>query len=211
MGIDLYLVKDILVIDDFLSKNDFEWFVDKYFEKPNWWQHSWNTGHDKHNESMWMWHRPLENDQNHMGTEGVKVDQMVPHLRMLWDRIDEKILNITGIKHRPERMYSNLHTYGYDGYTHTDDGNLTALYYPCRSWDVLWEGGTLFYNDDETDCIKYCSLRPNRLVLFDPRIPHRPAAITKDCRSNRVSIAVKTIIDTSDVSYMEYYYDNQGH
>jgi hypothetical protein len=66
--IDLYLIKDILVFDNFLPEREWKWFTTEFYAHPSWWHHSWNMGHDKNNESMWMWHKPLACDENHRGT-----------------------------------------------------------------------------------------------------------------------------------------------
>jgi SM-20-related protein len=104
-----------------------------------------------------------------------------------------------------DRYYSNSHTYGIDGSIHTDDGNVTALYYPCMDWDVSWEGGTSFYNKEMNDCIKYVSYKFNRMILFDAKIPHRAMPVTRECYELRTSVVFKASMDTNDASYFEWY------
>lgn len=60
----------------------------------------------------------------------------------------------------------------------SEDGK-SFLYYVNTKWDDDWGGETLF-------CNKYgeveiaVSFKPNRVVIFDSHIPHRPALISAD-------------------------------
>ena len=140
-----------------------------------------------------------------MGDINDRVEQLDSSTRMLWDHVDELLFNIVMIKQRLVRYYSNSHTYGQDGHIHRDDGDLTVLYYPCRNWKTEWEGGTSFYNEEITDCIKYVSYKFNRLVVFRAGIPHRAMPVTRDCYELRTSVVFKTDKDTNHPSYFEWY------
>lgn len=67
-----------------------------------------------------------------------------------------------------ERWYVNLAPAGewHSGEWHSDDGNITALYYP-ESWKTEWGGGTEFYDGEIVDYVE------NRLLLFDAKSLHR--------------------------------------
>ena len=193
--------QDFYVIDDFLPDAEANLFHDTFFSD-RFWKVYWNRNKGKEN---WNWHRSIANDVKDMGDINDRVEQLDSSTRMLWDHVDELLFNIVKIKQRLVRYYSNSHTYGQDGHIHRDDGDLTVLYYPCRNWKTEWEGGTSFYNEEITDCIKYVSYKFNRLVVFRAGIPHRAMPVTRDCYELRTSLVFKTDKDTNHPSYFEWY------
>jgi SM-20-related protein len=191
----------IEVIDNFLPDDVAREFSRTFFNSHNW-RPYWNTGISETNREQWNWHTRVGNDVLNMG----QLSEEVPEeMRPLWEVADEAMLKMTGVKHRMDRWYSNSHTFGQEGPIHRDDGSLTCLYYPTEDFLADWEGGTAFYNEDITDCIKYASYKFNRMVIFDARIPHRAMPITRDCYKLRTSIVFKTSMDVNDPSYFEWY------
>ncbi len=107
------------------------------------------------------------------------------------------------------RIYMNCNPYGTNGYVHQDDGDITAVYYVCPEWNVEWEGGTCFYEEQSDgfhDAIKYVSYKPNRLVLFEAKTPHRAMPVDRLCKIPRYIIAMKLQYDVEDPSYFEKFY-----
>ena len=53
------------------------------------------------------------------------------------------------------------------------------LYYANLKWDLEWGADTLFLTDDRTRISQIAQCIPNRIVIFDPKIPHliRPATM----------------------------------
>lgn len=166
------------------------------------WNSYWNYG--RITKDSWNWHNPVGNDRRNMGENSTRLENLTPNQRILWESISEKILEIHPVKHKMERLYMNAHTYGQDGYIHTDDGSITAIYYPFK-WNIAHEGGTSFYNEEKNDCIFYSSNKFNRLVLFDAKIPHRAMPVTRDCNELRCVIVFKTSVDVNDMSYLKWY------
>jgi hypothetical protein len=66
----------------------------------------------------------------------------------------------------------------------------TFLYYINTKWDKDWGGETLF-------CNEYCeveialSFKPNRVVIFDSHIPHRPSFISADSYPHRFTFVTQ--------------------
>jgi len=195
---------NIYVIDNFLSEDTAKEFHDKFFSDKSW-SYDWNRGLDPQQEQKWNWHRSVATDKQNLGDTQSYINNLDPIIRTLWDYTDSSIFDKFGVKHKMDRYYSNSHTYGIDGSIHTDDGNVTALYYPCMDWDVSWEGGTSFYNKEMNDCIKYVSYKFNRMILFDAKIPHRAMPVTRECYELRTSVVFKASMDTNDQSYFEWY------
>jgi SM-20-related protein len=203
--IEIGMDNEIHVIDDFLPIAEANLFHDKFFSNPNW-KAMWNQGLSTTEKKAWNWHRSVALDLPNMGSASQEyLDKLDPEILLLWEHVDAKIKEITGVKHYMSRHYSNSHTYGMDGSIHTDDGDITVLYYPCKNWQTQWEGGTSFYTPEWDDCIKYASYKFNRLILFKASIPHRAMPVTRECHELRTSVVFKTNMDTNDPSYFEWY------
>tara|TARA_B100001113_G_C20806941_1_gene490750 strand:+ start:77 stop:604 length:528 start_codon:yes stop_codon:yes gene_type:complete len=104
----------------------------------------------------------------------------------LYDKICQK-LNITfrGF----ERIYANGQTACQHGTPHTDDGDMTFLYYPNFEWDLTWDGNLFFCNEDEI--IQTVNYKPNRAVLFPANIIHYASAPSRFYTGLRISLAYK--------------------
>ena len=89
-------------------------------------------------------------------------------------------LNIESIN----RIYANgnFATEWAGGRWHTDDGDITALFYPCE-WDIKNGGGTSFKDGTTVDYVQ------NRLLLFDADMEHKADSHSAD--AIRYTIAIK--------------------
>lgn len=66
-------------------------------------------------------------------------------------------------------------------YIHTHPNQVVFLYYANLDWQDGFYGETIFYNETNTDHIKFTSpYIPGRIIIFDGKIPHaiRPQSIT---------------------------------
>ena len=161
----------------------------------------------------WQWHYSIFQDTPVMPVatnhDIRDISLKNPYIIKLWNQIQKKINDSLDYKCDFTRAYINAHTYGTDGMIHSDDGNYTAIYYPLLKWNIEWEGGTCFYNKDETDVIHYNAYVPNRLVVFDANIPHRAMPVTKDCYKLRPVVVFKCVIDVNSEQYArKFYLDN---
>ena len=199
----------IAVIDDLMPVEEAERFNHIFFEDKSWIA-GWNRGLSDKNVNKWNWHRSVGNDVQNLYTESVDLSILPDEISNLWYYVEEAITEHFSVKHYMTRYYSNSHTYGVDGSIHTDDGDVTALYYPCMDWDAEWEGGTSFYNKEKDDCIHYSSYKFNRLILFKAKIPHRAMPVTRECYQLRTSVVFKTKMDINDPTYAEWYRRRNG-
>ena len=74
---------------------------------------------------------------------------------------------------------------------HDDAGNgakWSMLYYANLKWDLEWGGDTLFLNDNRTSIHTTVQCVPNRVVVFDARIPHLIRPSTQSAPPYRFSI-----------------------
>jgi Rps23 Pro-64 3,4-dihydroxylase Tpa1-like proline 4-hydroxylase len=82
-------------------------------------------------------------------------------------------------------------TYLTQYYLHTDRRNgRTLIYYGNTTWDADWGGETLFC-DDKGDVEIAVSCKPNRVVVFDSAIPHKPAPLTLDADQYRFTFVAQ--------------------
>ena len=103
-----------------------------------------------------------------------------------------------------DRIYANGQTAGQCGTPHTDDGDLTFLYYANQEWNVNWQGHLIFM-EKESDKIpegnnfvnpnmetsRIISYKPNRAVLFPGSIWHYADAPSRFFNGLRISLAYK--------------------
>lgn len=198
----------IKVIDNVLDRDVLRDLQDEITNRSTW-QSGWNM--TLTDSPDWNWHQSLANDVKGMSSDSDNssiIGNLTPSQKTLWDLVDRIIFDVTSVRHKLDRFYSNAHTYGQDGQIHTDDGHITALFYPMP-WNIKHEGGTAFYNEDITDSIAYASYKENRLVIFDAKIPHRAMPVTRDCYELRSIVVYKTSMNTNDPSYMDWYYANR--
>ena len=73
----------------------------------------------------------------------------------------------------------------------TENGK-TLLYYINTHWDADWGGETLFCNSyGEVEIA--VSFKPNRIVIFDSHIPHKPAGISVNAYPHRYTFVAQFV------------------
>ena len=114
-------------------------------------------------------------------------------IQSIWDtaktkyKFEEKY-NISMFK----RVYCNAHTFGIEPHVHKDDGDFTMIYYPILDWKPEWLGGTVIWNDEETEINKYVNYIGNRLFVFDSQLSHQAMPVSRQCYRLRTCIVFKT-------------------
>tara|TARA_B100001939_G_scaffold52988_1_gene42230 strand:+ start:346 stop:1029 length:684 start_codon:yes stop_codon:yes gene_type:complete len=198
----------VYVIDNYLETNVWHHLDDaitsaSMWSKTNQVNSRSPTGLPHH--SFWgaSWFRSDENG-NRKNDYGVHKPTM-----RLADSLDRKIQNDFGfVWKRFQYMGTNSQTYGQHGTTHADcdekdDWNLSFLYYYNRYWNPNWGGKLRFYDspqqglDGRDEHIKNHQIGevdfvPNRLLMFDGRIPHGADAPNERARyQDRRSIVLR--------------------
>ena len=101
------------------------------------------------------------------------------------------IRNRLGSQLRPSvdvvRIYANGQTASQSGSPHTDDGDVTLVYFSNLHWRPEWEG-SLAFEDGDFGRVEYT---PNRLVVFPARLKHFATAPSKHYAGMRVSLTFK--------------------
>ena len=157
----------IEVYDDFFEEDIQKEIYDRLM-KPHW----GISGGDSNKPEI-FWHYDGLEGPNHNG--------------YFSEYLYEKICNKLDIEFKGfQRIYANGQTAGQCGTPHTDDGDLTFLYYPVPEWNINWQGHLIFPTEERI--IEYKS---NRAVLFDGSVDHYADAPSRFFNGLRISLAYK--------------------
>ena len=91
------------------------------------------------------------------------------------------------------RYYLNAHTYGTDGWPHTDSDradDLTAILFLNPEWRGEWAGETVIF-DNKGEIRLSVLPRANRLLIFPSNLVHAPRPLSRACSGLRVVLVVK--------------------
>jgi Rps23 Pro-64 3,4-dihydroxylase Tpa1-like proline 4-hydroxylase len=142
---------------------------------------SWKYDYDsKPNGTQKHWHIFCGHNMDECNQNGYEF--IVP----IW----EKIKNVVNVE--LERVYLNAHTFGIEPHIHTDDGDITMIYYPRLDWKIEWGGGTAIYNDKVTEIDRHLVNKGNRLIMFDAHLPHQAQPVNRLCFQLRTCVVFKT-------------------
>ena len=117
----------------------------------------------------------------------------------LWKEINTEFFNSTGVL---TRCYANRHTFGTEGYIHTDTErkeDVTVVVYLNPEWEADWGGETTFYSFDKKSILNAVLPAYGRVVAFSGNIPHCARAITRICSKARTTVMYKVTIDPKAV------------
>ena len=94
------------------------------------------------------------------------------------------------------RCYANAHTYGIEGYPHTDslrDCDETVVVYINKVWKREWGGETIIYGQDkDSNSIVHAELpRQNSAIIFPGSAWHVARSVTRICPELRVTLIFK--------------------
>jgi SM-20-related protein len=94
------------------------------------------------------------------------------------------------------RCYANAHTFGVEGYLHTDSdyrNNYTAVVYLNPVWKAEWAGELILF-DRKRDAFCAVSPKPGRVAIIPGDVVHAARAVSRECPAIRVSLAFKSRI-----------------
>lgn len=121
----------------------------------------------------------------------------------VWEAVNKEFFNGQA---RLVRCYANRHTFGTEGYIHTDTTRMedqTCVVYMDKEWDVNWGGETTFYDKDVTEIVKATIPKFGRVVVFPGDIPHCAKPVTRICPKVRTTLMFKVTIDPKAVYQSE--------
>jgi len=196
--VDFPIRNKIYVIDNYLETSLHYWINNKFTNNAIWSKTNSVQGHSRTglpHHSFWgaSFFR-VENGVVERDSVCVDALQSIP---ARW--LNRRICTDFGFKwKRFQYMGLNSQTYGQHGTTHSDcaeddDWNLSFLYYYNTFWEKKWGGNLRIYDepqqglDGRNEHIKNHEIGsiefvPNRLLMFDGRIPHGADAPTERAR-----------------------------
>jgi SM-20-related protein len=152
------------------------------------WRYGWNT---PSNPEARYWHHEIGfgNKQN---TESV-AERVEAHQAPVFAEYQQWLLNHLPPGAKILRFYMNAHTYGTDGWPHTDTdrpGELSSILYLTGQWKPAWAGETVIF-DDNGGIVKAVMPVTNRLLIFPADRLHAPRPLARACNGIRIVLVVK--------------------
>ena len=90
------------------------------------------------------------------------------------------------------QCYANGHTFGTEGYPHTDSYRLddkTAVVYINKTWQRAWGGETIIYDGNN---ILHAELpKGNNLLIFPGNLFHKASSVSRICPDLRITLMFK--------------------
>jgi SM-20-related protein len=181
----------IEVHDDFLLSEDFEALA-TFLDAPIW-RFGWGS---KKADVFRFWHAALTTGPA-AGSRGIVFDLESLHASV--SKLIGKVEELAGPDVRLEKIYANGHTYGCEGYLHTDffeegdriNSYVTAVLFAHKNWDPDWAGELSFFDTQSRNIGKAILPTPNRLVIFPAHVNHVARSPSRACPLLRVSIVLK--------------------
>ena len=203
-------LKDIHIIDNWLP-HELHYWIDEAFSRSRIWvKCNQVTGNSKtglpHHQ---FWGAGLYDLHSYPNfADDIKADDLFK-CRAAAEYLDRKLQTDFGFMwERFQYMGLNSQTQGLHGTTHADcmqedEWNLSFLYYTNKIWEKHWGGPLRIYdkmqqglhgraNHIKNHQIAEIEFKPNRLVVFDGRIPHGADAPEEKARyMDRKSIVIR--------------------
>jgi hypothetical protein len=109
-------------------------------------------------------------------------------IKLAWDHIQANIIGASALL----RCYTNSHTYGVEGYPHTDSRrhvDKTLIVYMNPEWQRDWGGETTIYHGNQ---IAHAELPEyNHGLIFHGEDWHSARAVTRICPAQRITLMFK--------------------
>lgn len=177
----------ILVIDDFHSKDDYKELL-KQADNTSY-TSGWRS--NKKIDPHGHWNKNYVEGVRSGSSNLAEICNDIPNLqKKIWDTLKEKYhLNDMILL----RCYMNAHTYGVDGYIHTDshrDDEWTIVTYLNEMWDPNWAGETILV-DENNEIIKSVIPKNNRAIIFPGKMKHAARGVSRMCHELRRTFMFK--------------------
>lgn len=121
----------------------------------------------------------------------------------IWEQVNNEFF---GGQAKLVRCYANRHTFGTEGYIHTDTQrkeDQTCVVYMDKVWEPDWGGETAFYDENITEIVKATLPKFGRIVVFAGDIPHCAKPVSRICPKVRTTLMFKVTIDPKAVYQSE--------
>lgn len=180
-------IKDNIVDSKTLDK------VLHFIDKANW-SYGWPSNKDM---PYGHWNVDFTKSTKHNSTD--VSTKLPPELLPIWHKVNESFFNNQA---KLVRCYANRHTFGTEGYIHTDterDEDHTCVMYIDKDWNANWGGETSFYSKDLQEIVKSVIPAYGRTAVFNGNIPHCAKPVTRVCPKVRTTLMFKVTINPKAV------------
>jgi SM-20-related protein len=176
----------IKILDNVISKSTLGQ-CNVWLEKANW-TYGW---HSDPNVPYGHWNVDITKTTMHNPTDVTK--KLPKEFKDVWDKLNVEYFKGQGLL---TRCYANRHTFGTEGYIHTDSQRKedhTVIVYLNEEWDYGWGGETMFYENGEV--LKGVTPRFGRMVVFPGYIEHCAKGLSRICSKVRTTLMFKVTVD----------------
>lgn len=122
-------------------------------------------------------------------------DKLTGSIKAAWEYLQAEYLGPQDLL----RCYTNTHTYGVEGYPHTDSkraADHTIVIYMTKDWQRAWGGETVVY---EGDRIVHAELpKFNNGIIFPGAAEHCARSVTRICPAQRITLMFKFAAKNTD-------------
>ena len=179
---------NFLSIDNFFPENMINQIYDIVCDSK--WRYGWRSN-KKFLNSHWNYSFVASN-----GLNGLDISENLSGvIKDSWDYIQEKYFNDMTLV----RCYTNAHTYGVEGYPHTDSRrkkDKTVVVYLNKNWKKEWGGETVLFKGDD---ILHAELpKYNKALVFPSNEWHCARGVTRVCTDLRMTLMYKMCEKNSD-------------
>ncbi|MEH6418615.1 2OG-Fe(II) oxygenase [Pseudomonas sp. CGJS7] len=189
---------DVAIYDDIVPV-DLQRSILKLVRRPIW-AYGWKSV--KAANRFCFWHAHFaggEEDSRASCEDELAGNALAAPVHELWKLLSANILK----GHEPMRVYANGHTYGVEGYVHTDSTDeqnyFTTIYYAHAAWEPDWAGETVFFHWGSDDISKAVNPKPGRVVQFRGATAHAARSPSRDCPELRICVVFKTQLSSKTV------------
>jgi SM-20-related protein len=157
------------------------------------WAYGWKSLRNRDRFCFWHAHFAGGEEDHRTSCEAeLAANAQAAPVHALWKLLSQGILR----GHEPIRVYANGHTYGVEGYVHTDSTDaqnyFTTLYYAHPQWHPDWAGETVFFAPGSEDISAAVFPKPGRVIQFRGATAHAGRSPSRECPDLRVCIVIKT-------------------
>ncbi|WP_434030665.1 2OG-Fe(II) oxygenase [[Pseudomonas] boreopolis] len=157
------------------------------------WAYGWKSVKARDRFCFWHAHFAGGEESSREGCEAeLAANVEAKPIHELWELLSSSILK----GHEPLRVYANGHTYGVEGYVHTDSSDeenyFTSIYYAHADWEPDWAGETVFFSRESVDISKSVYPTPGRVILFRGATAHAARSPSRECPELRICIVIKS-------------------
>lgn len=178
----------IQVMDNVIDKRKLQ--ACQYFLEKAAWRYGWPSNTDM---PYGHWNVDLSQTPKHNSAD--VASKVPPVVLEIWKDVNKAFFHN---KATLVRCYANRHTFGTEGYIHTDSDRTedqTCVVYMDTNWDVDWGGETTFYSTDKSAIINAVIPSFGRTAVFPGNIPHCAKPISRICPKVRTTLMFKVTVD----------------